>query len=230
MPVAHRRALQDKKHIHSDTAHAKLTTPTDRMVERCDIEAGLAVVAATFAPSWPLRNFVASNPLAGLESANFDHADQRAQDLYGARTLMSLGQYGELFRNGRIQRDHLLTAVLQAYEDCGVEPLGPVVQRQVDELVAAGTHSSVMHSIPVADRRVADGDGHVAHWVARMWGQVGESASLWASWRVAAQSTGYRLVSRNRNLRPVAACLSHDPHDALVPLANLDGPCSLARL
>lgn len=226
MPVAHRRALGQKHAPAPSAQDTRAPVVADRMVERVDIEEGLLTLSETFAPAWPLRNFVASNPLAGLESIDFDEAHLHAQDVFGARTLLPLGHYGELFRSGRIQREHVLAALVQAYEDCGLEPLGPVIQRQVDELIATTTHTGRDATWAMADRNTSANDGHAAHWVARAWGQVSDSTPLWATWRTAAETRGYRLASDNKNLRPVAACLADDPVDSLVAIANHHGLAS----
>ena len=86
--------------------------------------AGAAVMAAaaTVGTAWPLRNMVAANPLARLESMPFDDALEvagRAHALAGTAPVAGrapLRYYLELFDSGRIHPDHLRAALGEAAE------------------------------------------------------------------------------------------------------------------
>ena len=58
---------------------------TDPTVLRADI----ATAARSVAPLWPLRSFVAVNPLRGLEHRAFDGACARAQEWFDADTHLA---------------------------------------------------------------------------------------------------------------------------------------------
>ncbi len=100
--------------------------------------AGAAVVAAaaTVGTSWPLRNMVAANPLARLESMPFDDAlavASRAHSLAGAAPVAGrapLRYYLDLFDSGRIHPHHLAAA------------LAEVADTPVDGTVGLGTDGS----------------------------------------------------------------------------------------
>ena len=69
--------------------------------------------AAQGAPAWPLRNFVASNPLANLEAFDFEDAARMAQTHRGGQSYLPLAEYLRLFEEGRITPADLRSAIAE---------------------------------------------------------------------------------------------------------------------
>ncbi|OFE17720.1 hypothetical protein BA895_14635 [Humibacillus sp. DSM 29435] len=126
--------------------------------------AGAAVMAAaaTVGTSWPLRNMVAANPLARLESMPFDDAldvASRAHSLAGASPVTGrapLRYYLDLFDSGRIHPSHLAAA------------LAEVGDAAVNGTVGLGTggpatsEPGLLDPVPAIERLVADTRSQVA--------------------------------------------------------------------
>lgn len=78
--------------------------------------------AATVGTAWPLRNMVAANPLARLESMPFDDAVETATKSHSlagtapVRGRAPLRYYLDLFDSGRIRAEHVAAAVEEATE------------------------------------------------------------------------------------------------------------------
>ena len=195
----------------------------EAMVTRRDVDRALNVVAGTYSPNWPLRTFVAANPLAGLESVNFDQIAGPAAAAFGTDTYLPETEFVRMYNEGTITRDHLIEAIVQAHEDRGLEPLGPAVLRSAEQLIRTAPAHDTATDAGTTDRVVSAADTHTAHWAARCWGQVNAQGSLWVTWRNAASSTAYSWAAGNPRVRPVASCLSDDPTEALVAIANHHG-------
>jgi len=59
-------------------------TSQHRIADRINIQSMVHLAAKTIAPVWPLRTFIACNPLQGFESQPFDTALAEAQQLFSA--------------------------------------------------------------------------------------------------------------------------------------------------
>ncbi|MEO6999071.1 MAG: putative inorganic carbon transporter subunit DabA, partial [Terracoccus sp.] len=105
--------------------------------------------AATVGTAWPLRNMVAANPLARLESMPFDDAVEtaaRAHSLAGTAPVCGrapLHYYLDLFDSGRIKAEHVAAARKEAVETStdAVAPLAgassePAGEASVAQLVS----------------------------------------------------------------------------------------------
>lgn len=97
-------------------AHRALVTPVDRARARASVAAASEVVA----PAWPLGQFVASNPLAGLEHLPFNEATDRAFRFRGGAVALSGPHYQRLFAAGQIADGALVTAI---GEQLGARPM-----------------------------------------------------------------------------------------------------------
>lgn len=83
-----------------------MTTP-----DPAGLLADVARAAETVPPSWPLSSTIAVNPLAGFEDRPFEEAVGAAADLFGGRAVLSLAEYRQAHRDGRITRPDLVRAL-----------------------------------------------------------------------------------------------------------------------
>lgn len=79
---------------------------------RTTLRSRVALATELVAPSWPLTAFVASNPLADLETSPFTEATATAGRLRPGRTHLPHDRYLELRAAGRIGDHHLVAAAL----------------------------------------------------------------------------------------------------------------------
>ncbi|WP_171822633.1 DUF2309 domain-containing protein [Sulfobacillus thermosulfidooxidans] len=63
--------------------------------------------AKIIAPLWPIRTFIARNPLMGLDDRPFHEAVQQGFELLGRRGYLSEYQFREFYQSGRITDDDL---------------------------------------------------------------------------------------------------------------------------
>ena len=98
-----------------------VATPVERARARASVEAASQLVA----PAWPLGQFVASNPLAGLEHLTFDEATERAAQVRGGRTTLDAAHYQRLYRAGQIDDAALAKAIVEQGEVLALPPQLP---------------------------------------------------------------------------------------------------------
>ena len=109
----------------------RLVVPVDESatgitpVERARARASVAAASEIVAPSWPLGQFVASNPLAGLEHLPFDEATSRAARVRAGAVALSTSHYQRLYAAGDITDDALVAAVLERIDTLPVPPMLP---------------------------------------------------------------------------------------------------------
>ena len=102
---------------------AVVATPVERARARASVKAASKVIA----PAWPLGQFVASNPLAGLEHLTFDDATERATQIRGGRTNLDTAHYQRLYADGEIDDVALVEAIIERRD---VLPLPPTLPQQ----------------------------------------------------------------------------------------------------
>lgn len=102
---------------------AVVVTPVERARARASVESASRVIA----PAWPLGQFVASNPLAGLEHLTFDDATERATQIRGGRTNLETSHYQRLYAGGQINDAALVNAIV---EHSDVLPMPPPLPQQ----------------------------------------------------------------------------------------------------
>ncbi|RMH07829.1 MAG: DUF2309 family protein [Nitrospirae bacterium] len=95
-------------------AEAVVLTPAQRE----HLHAQIACAGEVVAPNWPIRTFISRNPLSGFEAMTFDMAIRRARELYGGRGLLSLDEYRDLWRQGRIL-EHDVQAAIEKFWPAG---------------------------------------------------------------------------------------------------------------
>ncbi|WP_343709301.1 DUF2309 domain-containing protein [Mycobacterium sp.] len=86
----------------TDTAN-----PVTIAARRTHVRTQIALASRVLPTYYPLRTFIAVNPLAGLERMPFEQAIHRAGDLYGIRGVLPLQHFRALHRDGRITDDDL---------------------------------------------------------------------------------------------------------------------------
>ena len=82
---------------------------------RSRLRSNVAVAARILPTHYPLRTFIAVNPLEGLRHLRFETAAFRAGELYGARATLSEGAYRDYYAQGRITSDDLDHALCRRY-------------------------------------------------------------------------------------------------------------------
>ena len=67
------------------------------------------------APFWPMKTFIAQNPIHGLEYPPFDQAIRKAKHLLGGNGYLANEEYRQFYREGRITEE----GVRRAFERVG---------------------------------------------------------------------------------------------------------------
>lgn len=86
---------------------------------RSRLRSNVAVAARILPTHYPLRTFIAVNPLDGLRHLPFETAAFRAGELYGARATLSDDAYRSYYAQGRITSDDLDQALTRRYPHLG---------------------------------------------------------------------------------------------------------------
>jgi uncharacterized protein YbcC (UPF0753/DUF2309 family) len=73
------------------------------MPELARLAAQIEIAAGHVTPYWPLRSFIAANPLQGLEDQPFEHAARSAACLFGGRAWPAPELLRAALRDGRIE-------------------------------------------------------------------------------------------------------------------------------
>jgi uncharacterized protein YbcC (UPF0753/DUF2309 family) len=72
------------------------------MPEFARLSAQIEVAAAHLTPAWPLRSFIAANPLSGFEETSFEDAARDGAALFGGRALPDAAMLKAALAEGRI--------------------------------------------------------------------------------------------------------------------------------
>jgi uncharacterized protein len=200
------------------------TEAAPRTIEQPDtLPADIAAAAGFLAPTWPLADFIAVNPLAGLQDRAFAEAITDAADLLGARTTPDETWLRAAWQHGRITDDDLRAAL-------GRRVPGALQQRPVTlgehthepaGLLLAELHQGIQAPPPRRRARTASEildpaaagllNTHAAQWCAAYldegqsaWAMPGRERGFYHAWR--------RLAPHDLLLpRPVRARLRHLP-------------------
>ncbi|MCY7401239.1 MAG: Na-translocating system protein MpsB [Nocardioides sp.] len=178
-PVRRRWSARSIAHLATEPG-----SPAGR-VEETTVIAAVGTASKIVGPAWPLRNMVAANPLAGLESMSFDDALLIAQGAHQVTGRPSLSYFLDLFDSGRISTDHLSAALAEGHGDgdIGVEhdsvngfiATSHALATIPDAVAPTSTQTRpvlrLCESLP-PDRAAAVTalvDGHTALWAQRAW-------------------------------------------------------------
>ncbi|MDZ7712432.1 MAG: putative inorganic carbon transporter subunit DabA [Rhodovibrio sp.] len=98
------------------------------MPNRAKLSALIANASENLAPYWPLRSFIAVNPLQGLESLPFEQAVAEGAARFGGRGYPSDRLAAQALADGRIDRG-VLAEVASDLGRAGARPTGPSRRR-----------------------------------------------------------------------------------------------------
>lgn len=103
----------------------------------------LSRVKDSFAPVWPLKDYVAVNPLGGLSGRRFLGGRQFLRMYTDCETLMPLGYYAEAVRGGRLGLADLEAALDELGSDAVVDVGGVSAQGLLDRLAGMPQDASI---------------------------------------------------------------------------------------
>ena len=179
-------------------------TPHDA-VARARIRALIGSTGDVLSTTWPLRTFVAVNPLRGLEHLAFEEAVDRMGELLGIGGKLSLDSYRVLHRDGRITDADLDAALRRRLPQLMEHP--PVPRGHRDLAATEILRCDLLHGTEAARARRPRGaaewcdallgtalaaavDEQVAKWCAAFcdtrharWPMPGRERGLYAAWR-----------------------------------------------
>ena len=229
---------------------ARLTVPGDGIgcVDASTVDTTVALAAAVVGPAWPLRNFVAANTLAGLESMSFDDALLVAEQAHGVTARPSMQYFLDLFDSRRITPEHLRAALAEAH---AVECVGVGVDAFLKRSHSLADISSSDRT-PLASRSSAGSrhfvrrcealpgdraaqvsrlvDSHSALWAQRAWPSTSSVYDVenpqpvqpgpWRMWRSAATCPAYDRAAGIPGASRLAELLPNEPAPAIGVLAG----------
>lgn len=196
---------------------------------RIDVE----VAARVIGPLWPLRSFIAVNPLEGLVDMGFDTAAAQAQRWLRARCLPDLGWLRTAYHAGRITDADLRASVLERHP--GLDAVE--VDSFMSELLEGPENAPATAPAPrtAAERYderhgthlAATVDAMVATWCAAFvdegaaaWSMPGRGEGLYRAWRRLAPHDPGLLRLVGRRARTELRRLPEHPEDAIIEALN----------
>ncbi len=149
--------------------------------QRARVRAQVASAARILSAAWPLRTFVAVNPLAGLQEHPFEHAVGLASDLLGLRGLPRPDQFRAWYAEGRITDADLDCALRRRLAGRDPMPAVHLGGRELDPL--AVLRSDLLHGRDTSRQPLPRG---AAEWSDRLLGTeiapvVDEQVAKWCA-------------------------------------------------
>ncbi len=92
------------------------------------------------APFWPMRTFIARNPLHGLEHLPFDEAVTHAKQLFGGKGYLSNDEYRRLYLEGRMTPAGLVRALHRVAPSLDAEPAVQMGSRRIEPVEVLRLH------------------------------------------------------------------------------------------
>ncbi|MEO8851308.1 MAG: putative inorganic carbon transporter subunit DabA, partial [Allobranchiibius sp.] len=178
-------------------------------------------------PAWPLRNFVAANPLSHLEPMAFEDALLIAGRAHGITGRPQLGYYVDLFTQGRITPGQLQTALAEEKSKTGYGTDLPItdVVRLSRRLASTPAQPGRARHPLMSGRQVGDqargsspADLHCAVWAQRGWGLT-STEGPWELWLDSAVHRSYDRAVGIDGASAFARTLPRDPAAAIIRLA-----------
>lgn len=197
-----------------------MKTTSAELGARAALRSDVRLAARVLPTHYPLRTFIAVNPLAGLQAMPFEQAARRAGDLYGMRGTLPEGAFRDLYRQGRITDTDLDRVLTRRYPNLpheqplrlGGRSVSPAELLRADLLHGAGTPEPTRRYRTLAEHvpAVADTiDAQTAKWCAAFfggarWPMPGRDAGFYAAWRALApaDSTLPRAVRKQLRSAP----------------------------
>lgn len=194
-------------------------TPT---ADRADAQVLTAIAANLTAPAFPLRQFVAANPLANLEAFDFHTAAQLAQT-WSARSYLSEAEYRHLRDIGRISEQDLVKAQqllgrMSTSAENGQIPQSTSVL--LTELASDQSQDGLADRCTPLDILAA----HTGLWTAYVWGAAqtladdAENVGPYRRWHAACSQQHWGRRSGLPTSDVLASQLGHEPEAALAAL------------
>ena len=222
-----------------------LPTPVEGRIEGDTVLTAVRLASSVVGPAWPLRNFVAANSLARLETMPFDDALDIAGRAHAVTGRASLSYFLDQFDGARITPAHVASALAEPGLAVTTEG-GWTVEELVSisrDLVSTSPHAPTTANpeAPTVSRfceglptRAADVtarvDAHSALWAQRAWssatwhddvsGSPAPPPGPWVRWRQAAEHPAYDRVVGVHGAAAAVATLPTEPVDALITLAG----------
>lgn len=180
--------------------------------------------ASLCAPAWPLRTFVAANPMAGLERFTFNDAASIAADYMGAQSYLPLRTYASLYDVGTISESALRASLADHTSGSGLNLDDSAITAWIDQLLSRAHEESEMlaHNTEGANRVSCE---HAAIWCQQAWSSATDLATPgpWTLWRRAAQTRAYEKSVSVPGLAKRVAVLPEDATAALGALLSASG-------
>ncbi|MGE5698394.1 MAG: DUF2309 domain-containing protein [Candidatus Sericytochromatia bacterium] len=212
------------------------TTSSELDARRAALRSDVRLAARVLPTHYPLRTFIAVNPLAGLQTMPFEQALRRAGDLYGTRGTLPEAAFRDLYWQGRITDADLDQALTRRYPNLRHEQLlrlggrnvSPAELLRADLLYGAGTPEPSRRYRTRAEQlnpAVADTvDAQTAKWCAAFFGEArwpmpGRDAGFYAAWRALAPADRTLPRTVRRQLRSASGRPEDAALDALERLA-----------
>ncbi|MBX3423969.1 MAG: DUF2309 domain-containing protein [Pirellulaceae bacterium] len=201
------------------------------------LEEALAEVTQVIAPVWPLQDYVAVNPYAGISHRSFLDARAYLKAFSDCETLMPIEHYAAEYHHGRLTQEDIQSAINELAAT-GVSP--PLTANQIAQnLMSIGlvdTSRDLSASTPNDDRPIRtiaetinkwmgqDIDWHEAivaeiskHCAAHydqsqaVWASPYKHLSLYEAWRKVAEHDCNIEILGLTDFRKFVACLPHTP-------------------
>ncbi|MEZ6138515.1 MAG: putative inorganic carbon transporter subunit DabA, partial [Pirellulaceae bacterium] len=96
---------------HLRTACDQLPTCYEPFQDYSQLEEALAEVVETIAPVWPLKDYVAVNPYAGISHRSFQDARAYLKVFSDCETLMPIEYYSAEYHHGRFAQEDIEVAI-----------------------------------------------------------------------------------------------------------------------
>ncbi|SNR94636.1 hypothetical protein SAMN04488107_0784 [Geodermatophilus saharensis] len=185
-----------------------------RRARRARLRGDVRAAARVLPTAWPIRTFIAVNPLAGLEGLPFGTALDTARAALGIRGTLPEADFRAAFAAGRVTAADLRAALHRRGLTAPGRPALTLGGGQVEEadllladlLYGRPTPAPARRELTATERRapdVADAvDAHTAAWCAAF---------------LAEEHAGWPLPGRDRGL--YGAWRGHAPHDRTLPAA-----------
>jgi uncharacterized protein YbcC (UPF0753/DUF2309 family) len=114
------------------------------MPELARLAAQIEIAAGHVTPYWPLRSFIAANPLQGLEEQPFEHAARTAGALFGGRSYPAPATFLAALAEGRIDRAILAEIAAKHGQPGAADPAALEVKQAAPRPAAPSAVNRVM--------------------------------------------------------------------------------------
>ncbi len=125
--------------LQSTTQHSPLPPAYDTFEDSNKLAGALTEVASVVAPVWPLRDYVAVNPYAGISHRSFMDARAFLRVFSDCETLMPIEYYAAEYRSGRLELGDIEKAI-EELASTGISQAHTAIQI-AQNLLAIGTDS-----------------------------------------------------------------------------------------